>query len=664
MPEGRDFDHSSPHSPSAGASSRDGADSTDSESTGSADAPSQAGGPPTRKSFSASSPDAVEPGSASPDATDPKATNSEGASCGDAHAGDAEKDAEEDDESGVQGDDGPATLGELHEPQRLHSLTLLQRLLASLPILVFLLIPVVSNPSSQNVFYLFMTVAYGAMTLPAILLQYYRFSYRLTEKQIVIQSGVFNRKNRSIPIERVQNVQIEQNLIARLASIAKVKIETAGSSTTEGVLEYVGLQEAHRIRQAVRSFQRTSAEQRRSDEPRTPAAGAGAVGGGSGDADSPSEEPTEAADPADTRPSTTEHAQRLFHMPLQRVLLSGMFRFSLVYIAVIFSVFQFFEPDTLLNYVLASRSQMQTFVDAAYASPAIAAAVTVTFAVFFGWLTGIAINLNRYYGFRLWLDGDKLRKRHGLFTVTEGTIPLEKVQALILRTNPLMQVFGWYALEVQTVGLNVDEQGHRVVVPFAQLSTVLDIGNEVHAFDLPASMSPVSILTVRRRFVRYTLVLAAAIAPAVYFYPADWWHPLGVTLPWWGFGLTPLLALWAYLQYRNHGYDVRGDGLFVRRGVIARYTWVLPTKKHHVFYTTASLFQRRLNLKTLFVDTAGAAAFAYPEVIDLPAGEADTVMHRLHDRFRQLYRERIRRATGSADTRLSADERPQLPEEV
>jgi len=174
----------------------------------------------------------------------------------------------------------------------------------------------------------------------------------------------------------------------------------------------------------------------------------------------------------------------------------------------------------------------------------------------------------------------------------------------------------------------------------------------------------VSILTVRRRFVRYTLVLAAAIAPAVYFYPADWWHPLGVTLPWWGFGLTPLLALWAYLQYRNHGYDVRGDGLFVRRGVIARYTWVLPTKKHHVFYTTASLFQRRLNLKTLFVDTAGAAAFAYPEVIDLPAGEADTVMHRLHDRFRQLYRERIRRATGSADTRLSADERPQLPEEV
>jgi len=124
--------------------------------------------------------------------------------------------------------DGPATLGELHEPQRLHPLTLLQRFLASLPALLLLMVPVLMNPSGENVFYLFMTVAFGVIALPSILLQYYRFSYRLTPKQIIIQSGVFNRQNRSIPIERVQNVQIEQNVLARVANIAKVKIETAG----------------------------------------------------------------------------------------------------------------------------------------------------------------------------------------------------------------------------------------------------------------------------------------------------------------------------------------------------------------------------------------------------------------------------------------------------
>jgi len=543
--------------------------------------------------------------------------------------------------------DGPATLGELHEPQRLHPLTLLQRFLASLPALLLLMVPVLMNPSGENVFYLFMTVAFGVIALPSILLQYYRFSYRLTPKQIIIQSGVFNRQNRSIPIERVQNVQIEQNVLARVANIAKVKIETAGSTGTEGVLEYVSLHEAQRIRHVIRSFQRQTTNAETATEQDV---SADSIDGDESDA---------SITPEGERRS---EEQVLFRMPLQRVFLSGMFRFSLVYIAVVFSVFQFVEPDTLLNYVLASRSQFQSFVNAIYASPFFAAVVTILFAALFGWLTGIAINLNRYYGFHLWLEGDKLRKKHGLFTVTEGTIPLEKVQALILRTNPLMEAFGWFALEAQTVGVNVDEQGHRVVVPFAQREQVLDVGRRVREFDLPDSFQRVSPLTIRRSFVRYMVALTVVVAPAVYFWPSDWAAPMDAALPYWAYTLTPLLLLWAYLQYTHHGYTLSDDGLYIRRGVISRYIWVLPTEKQHVFYTTASIFQRRLGLKSYFVDTAGAAGYAYPEVVDVPADTADSSLYRLYDRFHTLYQDRIRAATGSADTRLSSDERPQLPE--
>jgi len=631
---------------------------------------------------------------------------------------DTPEDADREDAVGT--DDGPATLGELEEPQRLHPLTLLQRVLASLPAVALLLVPVVMNPSSQNVFYLFTTVVYGVIALPSILLQYYRFSYRLTEKQIIIQSGVFNRKNRSIPIERVQNVQIEQNLLARAATIAKVKIETAGSTGTEGVLEYVSLSEAHRIRQVIRSFQRDrmgrttgalaedssvedAAEGSLADTQEQVAEGPQPLQTnveGDGGRPAHEEESPEAAgpeaegiegvgpeaarppsrqsayerstyEPSTYEPSTYEpstqsptETSELFRMSLARVLLSGMFRFSLVYIAVVFSVFQFVEPDTLLNYVMASRSQVQAFFDTIYDSPFLAALVTIVFASFFGWLTGILINLTRYYNFHLWLDGDKLRKRHGLFTVTEGTIPIEKVQALIIRTNPFMEAFGWYALEAQTVGLDVNEQGHRVVVPFARLRDVLDIGRNVRSFDLPEAFKSVSPLTIRRSFVRYIVALSVAVAPAAYFYPADWWHPMEVALPWWSYTLTPLLLGWAYLQYRFHGYRLQNDGLYVRRGVIGRYIWVLPTEKQHVYYSTASVFQRRLGLKTVFVDTAGAAGFAYPEIVDVPENAADGTMNRLYEQFETLYQNRIRTTTGSANTRLTADERPQLPSQA
>ena len=540
--------------------------------------------------------------------------------------------------------DAPRTLGTVHEPNRLHPLTLVQRLLASLPAFLVILFPILQNPSSENLFSLVLSVVFAVFAIPAIVLQYWRFSYRIEPKQIVIQSGVFNRQNRSIPIERVQNIQIQQNLFAQIVGIAKVQIQTAGSTSTEGALEYVGLKQSHRIRQAIRSFQRKQA----------PADAPDAT-----DAEGPNAEGTDAAPPS-TRDAAGE---TLYTMSLGRVLLSGAFRFSFVYIAIIFSALQFVEPDMLLRWLFSS-DQVDRIAAGITSHPAIAALVSITLAALLGWITGILLHLNRNFNFELWLEEGKLRKRHGLFTVTEGTIPLEKVQTLVLKTNPLMRAFGWHELEVQTVGRNVDEQGHRVIVPFAQLAPIVALAQRVRPFDIPTSFDSVSPLTIRRRFVRYTVVLAAAVLPGVYFWPVDWWHPAGVALPWWGGALVPGILLIALLQYHYHGYSVDDDGMYVRRGVLSHYLWMIPTDKFHVFQARASLFQQRLHLKTLSVDTAGAAAFAYPEVIDLPADEADAQLTDLHRRFRRLYHRRIEAATGSATTRLSEEERPQLPDEV
>ena len=531
-----------------------------------------------------------------------------------------------DDLSSNEADPAAATLGAIHEPQRLHPLTLLLRVGASLPALLVILLPILRNPgSTENLTSLVLGVLYGLFALPAILLQYWRFSYRITPKQIVIQSGVLNRKNRSIPIERVQNTQIERNLVARMLGLAKVKIETAGSSSTEGSLEYVHQGEARKIRQVVRSFQRESAD---------------------AEADATDE------DEADV--------ETLLDMSLRRVLLSGAFRFSLLYLAVIFSVLELFNPETLIQrFIRADRLDWLTEV--MFSHPALAIFASVLVAVILGWISGIAVHLARYYDFQLWLDGDKLRKRHGLFTVTEGTIPLDKVQTLILRTNPLMRAFGWYELKVQTIGINVEEQGHRVIAPFAGGDRLLELARRVRTFELPESFTSVSPLTIRRRFFRYTAVLTALLLPTVYFWPVGWPYLGGVALPWWGFGLVPLILGWALLQYRNHKYAAGEDGFYIRRGVVSHYLWIVPVEKFHVFHATASIFQRRLGLKTLFVDTAGAATFAYPEVIDVPADEADAQFNTLYQRFKALYRSRVEAATGAPDTRLDPDERPRLP---
>ncbi len=503
---------------------------------------------------------------------------------------------------------GP-TLDRLAHGQRLHPLTLVQRVVKSLPVLFFVLLPLLGGSSdTSSLFSLSFLALYGVFALPMIGLQYLRFQYWITRHEVVIHSGVLTHRKRSIPLDRIQNIVIERSLLPRLLGTATVKIETAGSKTTEGVIEYVSLDEAQRIREIVRSYQRQLVAT-------APAPSEVAV------------EEARAMTPA-AAPATVESLpQGLFTMTLPRILLSGAFRFSLLYIALIFSGLQYvmdplnLTPEQIADWLMGDGLQPLTAV--VQASPWLLGIVTVLAAMLLGWLTGIVINLTKYYGFRLWLEGDKLHRRQGLLTVSEGTIPLKKVQSLILRSNPLMRRFGWYRLELQTMGYDVEKQGYQVVVPFAKKDEILELAPHIRPFALPARFTPVSKITIRRTFIRYSVALLVVLLPLAYYWPPALW----------GLLVLPLLLYLAFLQYRNHGYALHDDILYVRRGVFQHYIWIVPVDKFQVFYTTGTFFQRRLGLRSLVIDTAGAGSFRFPQVVDLVDEAAEDFTKTLYDRF-------------------------------
>ncbi len=503
---------------------------------------------------------------------------------------------------------GPVeTLDPFAHGQRLHPLTLVQRVVKSLPVLFFVLLSFLSGSSgTDNWITLSFLALYGVFALPMIGLQYLRFQYWITPHEVVIHSGVLTRRKRSIPLDRIQNIVIERSLLPRLLGTATVKIETAGSKTTEGVLEYVSLDEAQRIREIVRSYQRqlvaTALPEAAAEDGLTM---------------------TPAAAPA----AVESLPQGLFTMTLPRILLSGAFRFSLLYLALIFSGLQYvmdainLTPEQIADWLMGDG--LQPITEVAQASPWLLGLVTVLAAMLLGWLTGIVINLTKYYGFRLWLEGDKLHRRHGLLTVSEGTIPLKKVQSLILRSNPLMRRFGWYRLELQTMGYDVEKQGYQVAVPFAKKDEILKLAPHIRPFALPETFAPVSKITIRRMFIRYSMTLLVVLVPLAYY-----WQPAL-----WGLLTLPLLLYLAFLQYRNHGYALHDDMLYIRRGVFQHYVWVVPVDKFQVFYTAGSFFQRRLGLRSLVIDTAGAGSFRFPQVVDVVDEVAEDFTKTLYDRF-------------------------------
>jgi len=81
------------------------------------------------------------------------------------------------------------------------------------------------------------------------------FRYQLDDEEIVIEKGVIAKSYDAIPYDRVQNIGIERNLLARMLGISVVHIQTAGSHSdpvkAEGVLPGVPKQVGEHLREEI-----------------------------------------------------------------------------------------------------------------------------------------------------------------------------------------------------------------------------------------------------------------------------------------------------------------------------------------------------------------------------------------------------------------------------
>ncbi len=78
----------------------------------------------------------------------------------------------------------------------------------------------------------------------------YRF-FELADDEIRIGSGWLVRSRRSARFDRVQAIDVNQPLLARLVGLGEVKVETAGGDDSDLTIRYLGLDDCRALRSAV-----------------------------------------------------------------------------------------------------------------------------------------------------------------------------------------------------------------------------------------------------------------------------------------------------------------------------------------------------------------------------------------------------------------------------
>jgi len=435
---------------------------------------------------------------------------------------------------------------------------------------------------------LFAAVALFVLLALALILYWRKFEYRVGDSEIRIDSGIFSRTHRSIPFDRVQDVDISQGPVARLLGLAKVKFETGGSAgRQEGVLQAITLERAQQLRELVRSRR---------------AAAVAAPG----------------IEEADRPP--------VYAMDLSRLLLAGVFNFSLAVFAGLFGLTQTvgdvigFDPfsRSFWNRILSASAPVQAFILANRLAIALAGVVSL---LLIGLATGMVRTALRDYGFRLDRTEAGLRRRRGLLSRTDVSLPVSRAQAAILATGPVRERFGWSALKLQSLARDEGGSGDHVLAPLARAAETAAVLEAIGWRPVPDSIRwrQVSAAYVGALAVALVPVLLAGLAQLLFF-------PLvGALLVLLAFAALAL----RWLAWRRTGYALDGDRLLVRTGWWRRRTLILPLGRIQSVDLAQSFIARWFGTASLVFGIAGAGAVQVNSIPALPVKTARVLRREL-----------------------------------
>lgn len=405
--------------------------------------------------------------------------------------------------------------------------------------------------------------AVGMYAVVAAFVRRATFRFAVADGNLILKSGVFVRSERTIPLERIQNLNLRQTWIHQVLGVVDVQVETAGGIGVEAELSTLGKDRAESLRSELL---------------------AGPVKSGE---DSPILE----------RPP-------LYRASSGDLLIAGATQNrALAIVGAVSGVGWIAGGGIWQN--LAGTLSVGGFA---------VGAILILGLLVFGWILSIAHTVVTYFGFELRHESGRLRRRYGLLNRIDNEVPLGRVQTVRWSASPVQRWLERGRLDVQTAGsfVRAEQAGTSVLAPLMPASHRREVLSATLAYPNPDALPwhPLHPKAAARRF-RSSLVWLVLLAGFSAVYLQVWGLAvLG--------GLLVYSAVLSRLSARRSSYAVAEEMLAVASGVWTRQRTWLPAGKVQSVSLRQSPLERRLGLMRVIAQTAREPV----EVPDLKESDA------------------------------------------
>lgn len=476
------------------------------------------------------------------------------------------------------------------QPRWLHPTSFIFDVLSHIRSYVVPFLLALFGAAQDDLFWQYAALVIFVSSLIQTLLHYLTMRYRIAGADLVINSGLIFRRVRTIPIRKIQNLDLIQNPLHRLFRVAEVRVETASGAEADAILRVLSLRDVDLLRAEL--FPERGAVPLPATTPtRDQAEGSGGVDLGFVDGGVPNS----------TRESP--RIEELLRVPFRWLAIAGLSsdRGLLLVGVAIGALFQFndrwYRDETIWRAVTKYANTWTTVIFGLIALWLLLKLLSI------GWFT------LRFFDYRLTRIGNDLRLSSGLFTKVSATIPRQRIQFISIHRPLLFRWTGFATIKLETAGgWSKDGEGGTTgatrswfvpVVPESEVSRLLgELRPGLDWNEQAQAWQPVS-RRAGSRLMRVAVLTALLMTGAALVWNQRWG----------GFSaaiFVPAMVYWAIKKGRSHSYTRTPFGLAYRSGLLTRKLSLTFYERIQSVSLNQSPFDRRWRMATLNVDTAAA----------------------------------------------------------
>lgn len=459
----------------------------------------------------------------------------------------------------------------MSEQKRLHPISAMINFLKSLKELILPFVFIFLFGGNGVGFKLWQVIFAGVFILFSLIigvLSWLRFTYRVEDGELRIESGLFIKKKRYIPFERIQSLDLSEGVLQRPFGLVRVRVETAGSSgvkDAEAVLTAITKAEAQAIQDILTSVKYS--------------------------------ERVEVED-------GVEEDEVIYKIkPSQLLLLASTSGGAGVVIsAAIAFIAQF---DELIPYEKMFE-ELQGLI-----SSGVVFVSAIIFLVFLlAWMVAVVGTIMKYAGFTVKkVDGDLIISR-GLLEKRRLTIPLNRVQGILICENIIRQPLGLATVYIESAGGSQEGDGSKaLILPIMKKKEIASLLSPYLAdYHFSPKLVPAPKRALKRYIFRNIIFPVFIVAVSLIFFRP--WGYLSLLLIF-------IAILWAFLEYKDAGWNVHHQQLTLTYRGMVKNTIFMKKNKIQSLSVSRSHFQERQELTSIKATIKSGVGGSGGNVVDI-----------------------------------------------